>query len=67
MQGLGVRPASVVGHEGLDDVAVELVGEVEDVVVDAQLVGHAGAHRATSATEQQPGSDGASPELERHA
>ena len=40
MQGLGVRPAACVGDVRGDDGVLEGVGEVEDVVVDPELVGH---------------------------
>ena len=40
MHGLGVRPAACSPDVGRHDVAVELLGQVEDVVVDAELLGH---------------------------
>ena len=40
MQGLGDRPASVALDEGRHHVALELLGVVEDVVVDAEDLGH---------------------------
>ena len=40
MHGLGVRPAAWPGHVGVDHVGLEVGGEVEDVVDDAELVGH---------------------------
>ena len=53
MQGLGVRPACVVDDVGVDHEALEVVAEVEDVVFDAELIGHAAgvvdvADRATT-------------------
>ena len=39
MHGLGDWPGGVGRDEGSDDVTVELVGVVEDVVVDAQHLG----------------------------
>ena len=41
MHGFGVRPAAWAATYGRDDVVVEVVAEVEDVVVDAELLGHA--------------------------
>ena len=38
-QGFGVRPAGVIGDVRIDDVAFELLGEVEDVVGDPELLG----------------------------
>ena len=40
MQGFGVLPRGVVADVGRHDVAVELLGQVEDVVGDAELLGH---------------------------
>ena len=64
MHGLGVRPQRVLPDVGRHDLAVELLGQVEDVVGDAELLGHpAGVldvgHRA-AARVRRP-----APQLER--
>ena len=47
------RPAACSATYGLDDIADEVVTEVEDGVIDAELLGDAAAS-STSLTEQQP-------------
>ena len=39
MHGFGVEPSAWASHVRIDDVAVEVVGEVEHEVVDVELLG----------------------------
>ena len=66
MQGLGDWPARVAFDEGGDDVTLELLGVVEDVVIDAEHLGDATrvvdvGHRATARVRD------AAPELQGRA
>ena len=66
MHGLGVRPRAVGLDVGLDDVALEVVGEGPHVVGDAQLLGHP-AGVVDVADRAAPGVGLAAPQLHRHA
>ena len=64
MHGFGVRPRVVLRYVWRDHIALEIVGQVEDVVRDTQLLGHPArvidvGHRAAPRVRR------ATPQLER--